>query len=132
MAPVDPDLEVSIRGVLGDVMDPCSQSVGVPMSLAEMGLVENIAFEGPGRVVVTLRVTAPQCLFAPLFATEVEDRVSALPGVSSALVRISDKLTWTEEDIDPAARVRLQRRRSAGEAAPAGLSGQTSSVRASR
>ncbi len=77
-----------------------------------MGLVEYIAVDECGAATVTLRVTAPQCLFAPIFATEVEDRVAQLPGVSSVRVRISDELTWTEADIEPAALVRLKQRRT--------------------
>ena len=108
-----------VEAILDEVVDPCSQAAGTPLGLREMGLVESCAVDGD-QVAITLRVTAPQCLFAPLFATEVEDRVAALPGVSAVEVTISDRLDWTEADLLPSAAARLARRRgtSRGRALP--------------
>ncbi len=104
------DLEDRVLEALCEVMDPCSQASGTPMSLPDMGLVAGVTVtdgDDGARIDVTLRVTAPQCLFAPLFAVEAEDLIRALPGVVEAVVTVSDELDWTEDDMSPRARSQL-------------------------
>lgn len=120
MSHTDPELMIAIDTIVHDVMDPCSQAAGAPMSIAEMGLVVAMAVDA-GHVNITLRVTGPQCLFAPIFATEVEERVARVQGVFSVSVDVSDQLTWSEEAIEPNARRRLAANRD--------LSRQNSTVR---
>lgn len=104
-----------VRDALATVVDPCSQAAGIPLSLPDMGLVAAISItDGGRRVEVTLRVTAPQCLFAPLFAVEAENRILDLPTVDVAVVTIADDLDWSEDDLSPRAKAQLAAVRSHG------------------
>jgi metal-sulfur cluster biosynthetic enzyme len=97
----------TIEAILDEIMDPCSISAKAPMSIVEMGLVRAIEIDG-GAVHVRLRFTSPGCLMGlTVFWPEITRRVSELPGVESVAIEIEDSL-WSEDDIRPEARERLE------------------------
>jgi metal-sulfur cluster biosynthetic enzyme len=103
---------VELREVLNTIVDPCSAAARSPTGLVDMGIVDGIE-QADGEVVVRLLPTFAGCLFAALFADEAEQRIAALPWCRSVRVETVADDVWTEERMAPAARARLEHRRSA-------------------
>lgn len=104
------DLTRRVRAALDTVTDPCSQAVGAPAGLCEMGLVRSVeATPGPGgaAVSVVLTLTDAGCLLGAEFVARAEERVAALPGVADVEVRLDHRMDWSPGDMDPAYRDRL-------------------------
>lgn len=104
--------EASIHAILDTIMDPCSVGMGCPLSLESMGLVSSIEI-GNDAIRVALRLTQPGCHFAALLQQEAEERIAAFAGTRAVYVEVTDDLTWSEVDIAPAGRARLQAMREA-------------------
>ncbi len=104
--------ETGIRAILATIMDPCSVGMGCPLSLETMGLVSSIDI-GSDAITVALRLTQPGCHFAALLQQEAEDRIAHCAGTRAVRVEITDDLTWSEADIQPAGRARLRAMREA-------------------
>ena len=67
---------------LHQITDPCSAATRVPLSIVEMGMVENVEL-APGNVVVSLRMTSPWCHALPYFQMEIERVLAGMPGIES-------------------------------------------------
>ena len=96
----------AIIAELDEIKDPCSVASGVPMGLAELGLIDSIDISPDGDVAIRLRLTSPFCHMIGFFKTEVQRRVSALPGITSVSLSADNGLDWSPERIAPAAQVR--------------------------
>ena len=96
-----------VRDALAGVVDPCSISTGVPLTLAEMGMVRDIAVDG-GRVAVTLVLTSPVCWQAGNIIQAVEASVSRLPRVTAVTCTVDHDAGWLPGQMDPRARQRLR------------------------
>lgn len=92
---------------LAGVVDPCSIATGVPLTLAEMGMVTDIAVDG-GRVAVTLVLTSPVCWQAGNIIQAVEASVSGLPRVTAVRCTVDHDAGWLPGQMDPRARRRLR------------------------
>ncbi len=101
-----PDTRAAIVAQLDEIKDPCSVASGVPMGLAEMGLVDTIDISPAGDVAIRLRLTSPFCHMIGFFKTEVQRRVSALPGVSSVSLSADNGLDWSPDRISAPAQAR--------------------------
>jgi len=77
------------------------------MSLAEMGMVRDIAVDG-GRVAVTLVLTSPVCWQAGNIIQAVEASVSRLPRVTAVTCTVDHDAGWLPGQMDPRARQRLR------------------------
>jgi metal-sulfur cluster biosynthetic enzyme len=96
-----------VREALAHVVDPCSIATGVPLTLAEMGMVEDIVVEG-GRVTVTLMLTSPVCWQAGNIIAAVETSVGGLPWVASVGCTVNHDAEWLPSQMDAGARRRLR------------------------
>jgi metal-sulfur cluster biosynthetic enzyme len=85
---------------LSDVYDPCCREKGI--SVVDMGLVRSVRSDG-GHVSVELLLTSGWCPFASRVLTEVQDRIEAQPGVTSADVEIVWDEAWTTDRLSPRA-----------------------------
>jgi len=99
-----------VRDCLAGVIDPCSATTGVKLSVLDMGLVRSIEVEG-GQVTVRLRLTSPMCTMVPYFIREVEERVAELPGVRSVRCETDIGLEWEPGMMAPVAIERLAENR---------------------
>ena len=90
--------EAGIWDELAQVMDPCSVQLGRPLSLATMGLVEDVVIEG-ATVRVRLVLTDATCIFYFKFASEIEERLVRLAGVDRVDVSVETTVMWTPERI---------------------------------
>ena len=90
-------LEERVWKALKHVYDP-----EIPVDIVNLGLVydcvltPSLDLEGLFDVVVKMTLTAPGCGMGPMIAAEAESRVSALSGVSSALVELVWEPAWDQ------------------------------------
>jgi metal-sulfur cluster biosynthetic enzyme len=103
-------IESELLARIQTIPDPCSLSIGVPLSIGEMGLLQSLTYEA-GRVTVRLQITSPMCTMAVYFMREIEERLSAHEGVQSVHVEFDHALEWKPEHITPEGRQRLAERR---------------------
>jgi FeS assembly SUF system protein len=96
------DLESSIVEVLRTVYDP-----EIPVNIYEMGLIYNIGTSADGKVDIRMTLTSPACPVAGSLPIEVEQKVRAIPGVTSAKVEIVWEPPWTPEKMSEAAKLQL-------------------------
>lgn len=86
---------------LEQIFDPCSVASGDALGLHSMGLIESVDVAPGGVVTVDLRLTAPSCLMIGYFVTEIEARVSDLPGVTGVVVKHDVGDRWEPEMMAP-------------------------------
>jgi metal-sulfur cluster biosynthetic enzyme len=96
----------AILAELDEIKDPCSMASGVPMGLAEMGLIDTLDISPDGDVAIRLRLTSPFCHMIGFFKTEAQRRVMALPGITSVSLSADNGLDWSPDRISPAAQTR--------------------------
>lgn len=87
--PPDPD---QVREALGVVIDP---EIGLPIT--EIGLVYDIEVSEDGAVLVTYTLTTMGCPIGPMIDQQIQQIVSALPGVSSVESKMIFTPPWTPE-----------------------------------
>ncbi|MDE0652453.1 MAG: iron-sulfur cluster assembly protein [bacterium] len=104
---------IGIREVveaIDEVPDPCSQSMGRPIGLAEMAILRKVEVSHES-ISVGLCLTEPTCLYAFQIAESVQDRLRSVFGEDVELrvefLPEADGMWWTEDYVSPAARVRL-------------------------
>jgi metal-sulfur cluster biosynthetic enzyme len=102
----------SVAHALDRVVDPCSNAMGEPLGLREMGLTTNVEIDDAvGEVRVTLRLTSPCCAYGPTMADAARSELERIRGVASAIVEIDHGLVWTPAAISTSASERLAARR---------------------
>lgn len=97
------------------VHDPCSISLGYPLNLVDMGLVERVEVED-GTLLVELCLTEPSCMFGMQIATLAETELGRDLGperpVTVRVVPPPPGEIWTEERMNPEARQALRAHRT--------------------
>jgi metal-sulfur cluster biosynthetic enzyme len=90
-----------VRDALKDVQDP-----ELMMGILDLGLVYDVACEGPqgSDVTVTMTLTSPMCPVGPMFKQAVQSKVEAIEGVTTSNVEITfsppwDPRTMASEDV---------------------------------
>ena len=102
-SPVDvEELREKVIAVLTTCYDP-----EIPVNIYELGLVYDVDISPTGAVQIRMTLTSPACPVAGSLPPEVESKVRAVPGVSSARVEIVWDPPWTMERMSEAARVQL-------------------------
>jgi FeS assembly SUF system protein len=91
-----------IIDVLRMVYDP-----EIPVNIYEIGLVYGIEIKPHGNVVIQMTLTSPGCPVAGSLPLEVEDRVLAIPGVTSVYVDLVWDPPWTPDRMSDAAKLQL-------------------------
>lgn len=104
-------LAEAIRDALGTVFDPCSTTMGAPISIVDMGLVTAIDADADGRVHIAVRTTSAMCTLVGSIAEAAEAEALKVPGVTGATVRIDPVAGWTEEAMSDQGRRLLEARR---------------------
>ena len=100
-------LVAQVRRALERVVDPCSIATGVPITLGDMGLVEDVAVS-EGRARIRLRVTSPFCMHIGNIQKRVRDVVGEVPGVDDVQLDVDDGMTWLPSMMAPEAQRRLR------------------------
>jgi metal-sulfur cluster biosynthetic enzyme len=110
--------EAEVRAALDAIHDPCSMSIGRPIGLVGMGIIDRVDVDGSA-VTVSVLPTFPDCMFRTVFEEKIEQCLAALPWCRSVTVRFcpSDQ-AWDESRMSPEAlRMLGRRRRPAGKEA---------------
>lgn len=96
------DLEEKIVATLKTCFDP-----EIPINIYELGLIYGVEVEESGKVAVRMTLTSPACPVAGTLPPEVEAKIKALPGVTSAKVDVVWDPPWEKEMMSEAARLEL-------------------------
>jgi metal-sulfur cluster biosynthetic enzyme len=99
-----PAPEWAVRALSG-VFDPCCREKGI--SVVDMGLLRSVETTG-GHVRVELLLTSGWCPFAARVLTDVEDAITAQPGVDSCEVEVVWDEVWSPDRLAPSARRALR------------------------
>jgi metal-sulfur cluster biosynthetic enzyme len=94
-----PTPEWAVRA-LSEVFDPCCREKGI--SVVDMGLLRSVVRSG-GHVRVELLLTSGWCPFAGRVLTDVEDAITAQPGVDSCEVEVVWDEAWTTDRLSESA-----------------------------
>jgi len=81
-----------VIAALHEITDPCSAATNVPLSIVEMGMVENVQIAS-GNVVVALRMTSPLCHALPL-RMEIERVLAGIFGIGGVTCTFGDGANW--------------------------------------
>src|SRR5271156_978029 len=95
---------------LQEIIDPCSAATHVPLSIVEMGMVENVEFES-GNVLVALRMTSPLCHAIPYFQMEIERVLADIPGIDTIVCTFDHGENWRPDHMTVEAQRKLAERR---------------------
>ena len=98
----DTDLKDKIIEVLKTCFDP-----EIPVNIYELGLIYDIETDEQGKVEIRMTLTSPMCPVAGSLPPEVETKIKAIPGVSSAKVEVVWEPPWTPEKMSEAAKLTL-------------------------
>ena len=92
---------------LGRVVDPCSIATGVPITLADMGLVEGVVVDGR-EVHVRLRVTSPFCMQIGIMQERIREVLRDVYGIDAVHLEVDDGTAWLPSMMAPDAQRRLR------------------------
>jgi metal-sulfur cluster biosynthetic enzyme len=95
---------------LHEITDPCSAATNVPLSIVEMGMVENVKFAS-GNVAVALRMTSPLCHALPYFQMEIERVLAGIPGIGTVTCTFDHGANWQPDNMTVGAQRKLADRR---------------------
>jgi FeS assembly SUF system protein len=103
MQNTDPaDLENGIVEALKTVYDP-----EIPVNIYELGLIYDIDLQEGGAVHVKMTLTSPACPVAGSLPGEVQTKIEAVPGVTSAEIELVWDPSWNPSMMSEAARLQL-------------------------
>jgi metal-sulfur cluster biosynthetic enzyme len=91
---------------LHDIIDPCSTATKVPLSIVEMGMVENVEFYS-GNVSIALRMTSPLCHALPYFEMEIERVLAGIPDICGIKCTFDHGGNWQPDNMTAGARRKL-------------------------
>jgi FeS assembly SUF system protein len=95
-------MEQQVIEVLRTCFDP-----EIPVDIYELGLIYNVSVDPSGFVGIQMTLTSPHCPVAASLPVEVENKVSALPGVAGAKVEITWDPPWDPSRMSEAAKLQL-------------------------
>lgn len=101
-----PPGEDALRERVLDVLRSCFDPE-IPVNIFELGLVYDVDVTGEGDVAIRMTLTSPMCPVAGSLPPEVEEKVRALDGVTSARVDVVWDPPWNPGMMSEAARLEL-------------------------
>jgi len=91
--------EAEVVERLDDVLDPCSCMTDNPVSIVELGLLNDIEREN-GSVSIELLPTTPMCMYMTQIIDEAEAEVSKIDGIEDVEVHQNVEDIWRPERMD--------------------------------
>ena len=95
-------LKQQIIETLKTIYDP-----EIPVNIYEMGLVYEVTVDDEAKAHVLMTLTSPACPVAESLPPEVEEKVAAVDGVTSAKVEVTWDPPWDPEMMSEAAKLEL-------------------------
>ncbi len=102
MSDTTDNIRERIEAVLRSIRDP-----EIPVNIVELGLIYNLDIDEAGAVAIRMTLTTPNCPVAGDLLREVETKVAAVEGVSSAKVDLVWEPTWEKSMMSDAAKLQL-------------------------
>jgi FeS assembly SUF system protein len=96
------ELENKIIEVLKTIYDP-----EIPVDVFELGLIYEVKIDAEKNVEIDMTLTSPNCPVAESMPKEVEDKVAAIPEVTSAKVNIVFDPPWDKDMMSEEAQLEL-------------------------
>jgi FeS assembly SUF system protein len=100
--PPDASLEDRVLAVLKTVYDP-----EIPINIHELGLIYELKVDPTGAVAIKMTLTTPACPVAGALPGQVEEKVKAVPGVTSARVELVWDPPWDKDRMSEEAQLQL-------------------------
>lgn len=100
--PADAPLSERVVATLKAIYDP-----ELPVDIYDLGLIYDLAVSPEGAVAIRMTLTAPACPVAGAIVSEVEQKVAAVPGVTSARVELVWDPPWDKSRMSEAAALQL-------------------------
>lgn len=101
-----------VRDALASVQDPCHALSEHPLSILDLGLVNEVSRRGDV-LEVRLTLTEPTCVFAHRIVQELEDLAPTLPGIARVAVVFEHLPIWEPSRMNERARRLFAERRAA-------------------
>jgi FeS assembly SUF system protein len=95
-------LETQVIEAIRTCFDP-----EIPVNIYELGLIYDVKVDPSGEVGVRMTLTSPHCPAAASLPAEVEGKVRAVSGVTSAKVEVVWDPPWDPSRMSEAARLQL-------------------------
>jgi FeS assembly SUF system protein len=95
-------LENMVVEVLKTIYDP-----EIPVDVFELGLIYEVKIDEDKNVMIEMTLTSPNCPVAESMPKEVEDKVAAIDGVTSAKVNIVFDPPWDKDMMSEEAKLEL-------------------------
>src|SRR5688500_13182245 len=103
--------QLEVIDAVNRILDPCSETIGVPAGLAHMGIIEHIHLIG-STVQISLLPTTPGCILLGDIVHEIKKKVGALAWCERVEIQLADTgELWDETRLAHAVRSRLEERR---------------------
>lgn len=96
------DIENDIVEALRTVYDP-----EIPVNIYELGLIYDVDLQEGGAVHIKMTLTSPACPVAGSLPGEVQTKIEAVPGVTSAEIELVWDPVWNPSMMSEAARLQL-------------------------
>lgn len=96
------DVENAIVEALKTIYDP-----EIPVNIYELGLIYDVDLQENGAVHIKMTLTSPACPVAGSLPPEVEAKIEAVPGVTSAEIEVVWDPVWNPSMMSEAARLQL-------------------------
>ena len=96
----------SLRDRVIEVLRSCYDPE-IPVNIYELGLIYEVNVSPTNAVEIRMTLTSPMCPVAGSLPPEVEEKVSALPGVKEAKVEVVWDPPWNPSMMTEAARLEL-------------------------
>ncbi|MBI2839269.1 MAG: SUF system Fe-S cluster assembly protein [Acidobacteria bacterium] len=96
----------AIEGMVIEALRTCYDPE-IPVNIHELGLIYSIRIEDSGAVKIEMTLTSPMCPVAGSLPPEVQEKVKAVPGVTSAVVDVVWDPPWDPSRMTEAARLQL-------------------------
>lgn len=98
----DVEIENAIVEALRSVYDP-----EIPVNIYELGLIYDVDLQEGGAVHIKMTLTSPACPVAGSLPGEVQNKIEAVPGVTSAEIELVWDPVWNPSMMSEAARLQL-------------------------
>jgi FeS assembly SUF system protein len=95
-------LENKVVDMLKTIYDP-----EIPVDIFELGLIYEVQIDEDKNVAIDMTLTSPNCPVAESLPKEVEDKVSAIEGISKATVNIVFDPPWDKDMMSEEAKLEL-------------------------
>jgi FeS assembly SUF system protein len=89
-----------------DVLSTCYDPE-IPVNIYDLGLIYGVDVTPEGAVSIRMTLTSPACPVAGTLPGEVEQKVKAIPGVTSVKVDLVWEPPWGKHLLSEAARLQL-------------------------